>query len=281
MAWNVPATATRQHDESEGRSDSGDKTHSVSYKGPYPDLQTAADALETSDQIDTGWYYASHELRRVPGSLGILTINCVRHPSSGGGQNPRVAEPLEDLWEQQTVRNDVSVMAYCGPSPGANPQRSLIEAWMKEPDGTLASAYKFRKPDGSIYEIVEAATLALIAKIEKGVEAVIRFYPIVIRTRTYAEMPPACMENLGFIDTPPAPAGTAKHPSGLATAVAAHQWLKCKDDVRKLSNSKYTRTEAWMGIAKSDDNGGNPWDADLYGNNRWPMPYVHMAGGNN
>ena len=64
MAWNVPATATRQHDESEGRSDSGDKTHSVSYKGPYPDLQTAADALETSDQIDTGWYYASHELRR-------------------------------------------------------------------------------------------------------------------------------------------------------------------------------------------------------------------------
>lgn len=293
MAWNVPATATRQHDESEGRSDSGDKTHSVSYKGPYLDLQTAADALETSDQIDTGWYYASHELRRVPGSLGILTITCLPHPASGEGtsQNPRVAEPLKDIWSIQSVRNDVSVMAYCGDSPGRNPQRALIEAWMKEPDGTLAKDYKFRKPDGSIFEITEDATLVLIAKIEKGVEAVIRFYPVVTRTRTYAEVPPACLENLGFINTPPVPVDSStegKKPNGLKTAVSAHQWLKCKDDAQEQSDGKWTRTEAWMGIAKSDENAGSPWDKDLYGVrdgatnfDRWTMPYDHNAGGNN
>ena len=283
MAWNVPATATRQHDESEGRSEAGDKTHAVSFKGPYAALQTAAAALADSDQIDTGWYYSSHDLRRVPGGLGILTINCLPHPASGEGtqQSPRVAEPLKDIWSIQSVRNDVSVMAYCGVSPGANPQRALIEGWMKEPDGTLAKEHKFRKPDGSIYEIGEAATLALIAKIEKGVEAVIRFYPVVTRTRTYAEVPPACLENLGFINTPPVPAGTAKNPSGLATAVNAHQWLKCKDDAQEQSDGKWTRTEAWMGIAKSDGDNNSPWDADLYGANRWSMPYNFQGGGNN
>ena len=166
-------------------------------------------------------------------------------------------------------------MAYCGPSEGANPNRAMIEAWMKEPDGALARNHQFRSPDGTIQDI-SGASLTLVQKIEKGVEAVIRFYPVVTRTRTYADVPPACLEKLGFIDTPPVPSGTAKKPSGLEAAVNAHQWLKVRDDAQEQTDGKWTRTESWMGIAKSDDPNSSPWDADLYGANRWPMPYEDL-----
>jgi len=163
-------------------------------------------------------------------------------------------------------------MAYCGPSEGANPNRAMIEAWMKEPDGSLAAQYKFQKPSGEI-ETLTGASLALVHKIEKGVEAVIRFYPVVTRTRTYVDCPPACLEKVGFIDTPPAPTGTAKKPSGLSTAVAAHQWLKVQDDAQEQPDGNWTRTESWMGIPSAD---GTGWDANLYGANRWPMPYEQL-----
>ena len=38
----------------------------------------------------------------------------------------------------------------------------------------------------------------------------------------------------------------------------------------ELPDGKWTRTESWMGIPAVD---GSGWDADLYGANRWPMPY--------
>ena len=36
-----------------------------------------------------------------------------------------------------------------------------------------------------------------------------------------------------------------------------------------------------MGIKKTDDNGGHPWDSDLYGASRWAMPAFVTVGGNN
>ena len=215
MAWNLPSGAYQQPDENVGRSQQGDKSRSISFKGPFDPLQSAADALQKGDVIVTGWVYSSHELRRAPGDLGVLTISCTPpNPTSGSGteQDPTVVEPLKDKWSIHSVRNDVSVLAYCGESEGANPNRAMIEAWMKEPDGQLAKQWKFQKSDGTIEELT-GASLAVAKKIAKGIEAVIRFYPVVTRTRTYAECPPACLENVGFIDTPPAPAGTAKKPS--------------------------------------------------------------------
>lgn len=280
MSWTLPSGAYQQPDESVGRSQQGDDTRSISFKGPFDALASAADALQKGDVIVTGWVYSSHDLRRVPGNLGILTINCTPpDPTSGSGTelDPTVVEPLKDIWSIQSVRNDVSIMAYCGPSEGANPNRAMIEAWMKEPDGSLAQMWKFRKSDDTI-ETLTGASLALAQKIAKGVEAVIRFYPVVTRTRTYAECPPACLENVGFINTPPAPSGTAKHPSGIASAVSAHQWLKVRDDAQQQTDGNWTRTESWMGIANGDDPDGSPWDADLYGANRWPMPYEDLGG---
>ena len=274
--FTPPTTAVAQPDETAGRDDAGNLKKSFSWKGPYTDLETAGKGIAKGDVVATGWVASSWSVRRTPGDYGVLTVECTPpDPTSGSGteEDPTVVEPLKDIWSIKSVRNDVSIMAYCGPSPGANPQRALIEAWMKEPDGDLAENLQFRKSDGTVFDISNSeypATVALIGKIRKGIEAVIRFYPVVTRTRTYAAVPPACLENLGFIDTPPAPAGTAKKPSGLATAVNAHQWLKVQDDAQEQTDGKWTRTESWMGIPAVD---GSGWDADLYGANRWPMPY--------
>lgn len=274
--FTPPTTAVAQPDETAGRDDAGNLKKSFSWKGPYTDLETAGKGIARGDVVATGWVASSWSVRRTPGDYGVLTVECTPpDPTSGSGteEDPTVVEPLKDIWSIKSVRNDVSIMAYCGPSPGANPQRALIEAWMKEPDGDLAENLQFRKSDGTVFDISNSeypATVALIGKIRKGIEAVIRFYPVVTRTRTYAAVPPACLENLGFIDTPPAPAGTAKKPSGLAAAVNAHQWLKVQDDAQEQSDGNWTRTESWMGIPAVD---GSGWDADLYGANRWPMPY--------
>lgn len=271
--FTPPTAAVAQPDETAGCDDAGNLKKSFSWKGPYTDLETAGKGIARGDVVATGWVASSWSVRRTPGDYGVLTIECTPPDPTSGSGSSTVVEPLKDIWTIKSVRNDVSIMAYCGPSPGANPQRALIEAWMKEPDGDLAENLQFRKSDGTVFDISNSeypATVALIGKIRKGIEAVIRFYPVVTRTRTYAAVPPACLENLGFIDTPPAPAGTAKKPSGLAAAVNAHQWLKVQDDAQEQTDGNWTRTESWMGIPAVD---GSGWDADLYGANRWPMPY--------
>lgn len=277
--FTPPNSAVPQPEETAGRDDAGNLRKSFSWKGPYAALETAAKALVKGDVVATGWIASSWSIRRTPGNYGVLTVECTP-PNPEGEEDPETGEksvePLKDIWSIRSVRNDVSVMAYCGISPGANPQRALIEAWMKEPDGELADQLRFRKPDGTVFEITRdsyPATCALIDKIRKGVEAVIRFYPVVTRTRTYADCPPACLEKVGFIDTPPAPSGTAKKPTGIGAAVAAHQWLKVQDDAQEQTDGNWTRTESWMGIAHSDNPDETPWDPDLYGANRWPMPY--------
>lgn len=283
MAWTTPTNAVLQMDDRRGRDASENDTKSISYKDVYSTLETAAIAIKKGDEIVTGWVANGWTLTHIPGNYGLLTIECLPKnpttPSQTEGEDPTV-EPLKDIWSIKSVRNDVSIMAYCGVSPGANPQREQIEAWMKEPDGGLAANDSYRKDDGTVFAIGSdmQPTKDLMAKIRKGIESVIRFYPVITRKRTYSVVPPACLENLSYIDTPPVPAaatnanGTVKVPGGLLIAVSAHQWLKVQDDADEQSDGKWTRTESWMGIAISDSE-NLPWDANLYGANRWDMPY--------
>ena len=275
MAITIPSGCYRQPTESKGVDSSGNAHFNYVLKGPYSTLDSLAGSISQGDEVISGWYAASQDLQRGNGNTGTLTISCVPSPNDGDQQDPQPT-PLKDIWSIKSVRNDVSIMAYCGVSPGANPLRSLIEAWMKEPDGELADELKFRKPDGTIFDFSSGypATVALVNKIRKGVESVIRFYPVVTRTRTYSVPPPACMQNLGYIDTPDCSGtpGLTKKSNGLANAITAHEWLKCQDDATEDQNGNWQRIESWMGIKKTDDNGGHPWDSDLYGANRWAMP---------
>lgn len=281
MSWNI-GNAILQPGNTKSHEETGE-SHTLIFKDAYTDLDTKRLALKEGDVIETGWVAKTWTLRPVPGGYGELTINCVPDDMvptpTEEDPDAKTQEPLKDLWSIKSVRNDVSVMAYCGDDEN-EPDRAMIEAWMKEPDGELAKRHAFRKPDGEVVYLVggddpNPANADLVAKIEKGIESVIRFYPVVTRKRTYSQVPPACLENIGFIDTPPAPAGTAKKPNGLATAIAAHQWLKVQDDADEQADGNWMRIEAWMGIPKTDANDNSPWDADLYGPNRWQMPHNH------
>ena len=256
----IPAGCERQPDENEGVNATGEKTYSYILKGPYASLQGLfsgnSPELKKGTEVISGWIAQSWVLARRPGDCGVLSVTCVPKDTEEGGGGTSTQTPLKDIWQLRSCRNDVSILAYCGPN-AANPQRELVEAWMKEPDGILAKDNKFTQADGTVYAITESPTLALMAKIRKGIEAVMRFYPMVVRTRVYSQSPTDSFSNLGKKDTP----GWNSKPSG-------YDWLKCQDDLTEDTSGQWQRVEAWMGTPSSPG-----WDSNLYGPNAWAMPY--------
>lgn len=278
MSWTLPQSAVRQMSGHRGGDNAGNNSSGVSFKGPYADLETARDNLAVGDEIESGWSAVKWNLTRISAGWGLLAIDCVQteqtEPDPDDAEQS-VAKPLEDIWSIRSCRNDVSVMAYCGPSVGANPQRADIEMWMKETEKELYEDFGFKDGNGTTRKLSEASK-ALAMKIKKGVQSVIRFYPVLTRRRVYSVQPPKCLENLSCIDTPETPRGDAKRPGGVDAAIAAHQWLKCQDDAQQRPDRKWERIESWMGIRKTDAPNSSPWDQDLYGANRWSMPYQHQ-----
>ena len=283
MAITIPDKCHRQKNETLGVDSSGGKTFDYILKGPHPALKTLMDSLSVGQNIEGDWFAETWTLSRNPGNLGTLTITCrlglagSGEEGSGEGEEKYATVAEDETWTLKSVRNDISILAYCGES-GTNPSREDIEAWQKEPDGTLAKELKYTKSDGTIHEIhPESATAALIGKIRKGIDSVMRFYPMLTKTRTFLEMPASIYENLATIDTPsvspPEKAKRRKKPGNLDKIIAAHTWLKCQDDLAKLPDGKYQQIESWMGclISEAGDSG---WDENLYGKDdkRWQMP---------
>lgn len=293
MAITIPDGCYRQPTEQEGVDTSGNKTNAIVLKGAYNALQTLKDGLNIGDEIVSGWVMSTANLARSPGDTGILTINCAPQDTSGSGTeaDPTVQKALDELWTLRSVRNDMSILAYCGGGPN-HPCREWIEAWQKEPDGRLASLNSFTRADGSVFVIDVASpdstvqnratsTIDVIGKIRKGIDSVMRFYPMLTKTTTFSTPPATVYENLAYIDTPTvgttATTARLRKPGNLSTIISGHVWLKCQDDCALTADGKHQRIESWMGILASE--GG--WDENLYGavaNGRWPMPYAHNTG---
>lgn len=283
MAITLPDACWRQSTESVGVSDSGDKGFDFVVKGGYAELETLQGSLAQGDEVVSGWRANSWKLRKGNGGSGTLTITCVADAGNTDGQTPE-AKPLKELWKIHSVRNDVSVMAYCGETPGG-PLRVLVEKWLAEKNREVAEKGTFLE-NGAEFDMENEApaTAELIKKMKKGVESVVRFYPVLTRQRTYALPPPDCLDGTGYVDTPPDTGllTNAKRPGNLASKIAEYEWLKMQDDVDETADGKWARTESWWGIKKTDANDGHPWDPNLYGPNRWSMPYVAgQDGGNN
>lgn len=288
MAITIPSGCYRQPNEAEGVDAQGNETFSYVLKGPYGALQTLSNGLDKGDEIISGWLAQSWQLARNPGDTGTLTITCTPddEETDDSGSEPVISQvALEETWQLKSCRNDVSILAYCGRGE-SNPSREFIEAWAKEPDGELAAAGFYRKPDGTIFPPDDGswtstrwtASLEVIEKMRKGIESVMRFYPMLVKTRVYSKPPATVYENLAYIDTPTI-SGTSKKfeaPGNLSQIISSHEWLKCQDDCAKRADGKHERIEAWIGVLQTD--GG--WDQNLYGStNRWPMPYSHTGGG--
>lgn len=271
MAVSIPDSAVRQPDESESTNTSGN-SRTIAYKGPYAALKSAKDAIKTGDKHDGGVVKVA-TLRRMPGDLGILELTLALDLDEKDEQGNTVQKALRAVWTCKSVRNDKSLLAYCGKDETYNPNRAWIESWMAERDEALAKQGDYRKDNGSIASLANAthhsATWALMQKYLDGIDSVVRFYPVLTCTATYADIPDKFLENLSYIDTPSSRAADeTKAPSNLSNVIAAYKWLKVQDDVIETGDGQWQRVESWMGTE-------NNWDEDLYGPNRWPMPYDH------
>ena len=282
MAVTIPSSATRQPDDALAMDAEGARSASFAWKAPYDDLEGAADSIAPGDAMPSGdpgtdWKVAGWGLRRVNADYGVLTVHCRRTDPTTTSQSGTSTTPFREVYSLKSVRNDVSVLAYCSASP-SGPNRAAVERWMREPDAKLASEFKYREADGGVVDMNEEPllknTVPLVRKLMKGVERVIRFYAQLTRRRSYYAPPAGVFEKLSYIDTPPSPAaGTTLAPDGVSAVISSHQWLKVQDDCDEQQDHTWMRTESWIGIPKGDDPDDSPWDADLYGANRWQMPH--------
>ena len=305
MSWSVPNTAIRQMDGGDGTNESGAKTKTIVYKGPYSDLETAKNALVQGDAIEGDWLAKSWNLSRVPGNLGRLEISCVdKDDVTENGETSQYA--LKVTWSVKSVRNDVSILAYINSS--SYPEgRFAVEMWMKETDQSLVESFKYKDQTGAVKDIsgLGPAWVELCKKIGRGIESVMRFYPILTKKSITSTPPAKTLEHLSEINDPANSNNfdsvnvtdangnavtddfgnivkklVAKKtkvflaPKNLQEIIEAHQWLKCQDDADEQTDGNWVRTESWMGILKSDNPDQQPWDANLYGvgSVRWKMP---------
>ena len=247
-------TIQRQMEEGKDLTPSGDRTKVFVYKGDYAALEAMHDALDNGDEHE-GMIVLSSNLRHNPGGLGTLSITCAPNDTTINVDTQEEEQtPLKVVWQLRSVRNDVSVLGYCNSATASGASREAVEAWMKEPDGELAKANCYKKADGTVVEITNPDTLKIINKLREGKEAVMRFYPLVVKTSIYSTHPELAFANLGKIDTP-------------AWCPAGYSWLKCQDDLTEDTGGQWQHVEAWMGTPE------NPgWDTDFYGPNAWPMP---------
>jgi hypothetical protein len=267
MAVKIPNTALKQVRRLESLGNSNVKELQLHFKDPnYATLETFCKQLRRGDIVEEGWALDAWTLEGIPGGGGLLSFMCVPVEKIDSDGFP-VA--YKAVWSCKSVRNDVSIYAYCGTAAS----RTSLELWQKESNAQLAEAFTFHSlNDGYTTDVLNSVEQAIAQKIKNGIETVIRFYPVLSCTSTWGRIPSTFMDKIGFIDTPGAPAADETHaPSNLSEIINAHSWLKVQDDVVESGDNKWTRTESWMGIKTSDTSSG--WDAELYGDNRWSMPY--------
>ena len=289
----IPTTATEQPTQQQNLTEQGDRTYSRAFKDAYDTCEAWLNALSNGDTLGER-ILKSANLSRANGDMGVITLNLAPSDTVTEGEGEEETEDqiaLDETWTIKAVRNDMSLLAYCGKSP-SEAHRPDIEAWLKEPDGTVAAQMEYTKPDGTTQTLSDASKM-IAEKFLAGHDSVMRFYPMLTKKRTYSTEPATVYENLACIDTPtvssiyepdPPPAqggGTAqspapgtrakkvKAPGNINSIISGHQWLKCQDDVDQTQDGKFVRTESWIGAK----NGEQQWDENFYGTtNRWPMP---------
>ena len=281
MAVTIPLSSVRQKDDSLTLGENGAAGLVATFNDAYGTLKTFAETSLKSGVALTldgeTVIVKSYQLRRLPADRGLLSISYAANDTvtAGGAVNQT---PLEEIWEVKSVRNDISILAYCGKLEENAANRAFIECWQKEPDSALALAYSYRRPNDSIASVEELGsskypTINIIDKILAGRESVMRFYPMLVCTKIYSQFPSDLQSKSAYIDTPSpsASAGTA----GLSSFIAAHQWVQGPDECARQSDKTWKRVTTWLGIRNDAVKApAVPWDPEFYGpdGTRWKIP---------
>lgn len=225
----------------------GKKLRTLVTKGLYADQLVETAARPRGTLVAGYGYVLSWSLNRVNGDIGVATYQLAAQTSEQWQSN----EALSDLWALKHMRVEIPVERYGGPSEVNNASLYDLARWQTEPDKALYSAYKYKGKGNTVVELT-AYTIKLADKIKAGHESVVRHFPVVTRTRIYANPPTTGVgADIDHIDSP----------GEYASAAAA--WLKIQDDIAGSADGNHTRVEGWQGA--------ETWDENFYGETptRW------------
>ena len=273
---SIPSTAIRQMADQKTLDTAGSTGFSAAWKDNWSVLDGVS--VRQGDTFTDGgvtYVVKTSSLRRLPGGLGELVISLAPQDDEDDSGEETVTVAKKETWLCHAVRNDRSILAYCG-NGDYDANRAWIECWQRESDAEVAAFGNYTKPDGTVAVLTETlhhtCTFDVIRKIMAGTDSIISFYPLLTRKRQYSDCPRKVMVGLGLIDTSLAVGSgssgstVVKAPGNLSSVIAAFQWLKIQDDADELADGDWTRTESWIGAIS--------WDPDLYGANRWSFPHT-------
>jgi len=262
---NAPEIGAIMDQPSGTKQDSGDGvTEQIVRQGHYGLLDAFASGLKAKTACDVGAPYGERyvinwSLERLDGSYGRLTITVGETADNGKDGDSEPDNVLKIKWSLKNVQQQIPLSRFFtdGTWSMSNPDGHALALWRQEPRKELYDGYQFLAPDGSVYTL-DTASQAVAQKYRKGIESVMRFYPVVTRTVTYRSgMSEERINALGIggrlshIDTPP-------RTFGLTPGV----WLCIQDDGEVSADGELVRTTGWMGCKTLDEN--------LYGDtDRW------------
>lgn len=259
----------------------GAQTYTQTKKGNYNTLLSLAQTYvigTTSITIGSGQTalvlpLTSWNLTRLNAGLGLLRETYGKEETNDSTGEATV---LSTKWSMKHTQRLVSLMVVTGAS-ASMPKCGNLLAWRREPDPVLYDAFQYHNQAGAVLTLSSSGSpseQAVAAKVQKGVDSAMRFYPTVQRIRLYtrgklsrttgtgeqAVTTEQVGAKLAHIDTPGSPWDNDVTFGNPPTPAV---WLKIGDDVAVNDDGTQTRTESWIG-AKS-------WDADLYGpdGTRW------------
>lgn len=186
----------------------------------------------------------------LEGTVKEAIYACTEIVESGGGSggDPDIdGEPLTDVWGLTNSRVEFPIESFCGTGE-LDPNLFHIRAWREYSGTTDANEFdlwntgRYRNKVGDIVVLadINANTAKMGKMIQEGVEAVVRYYPILTRNRVYLDgkQPGKYTGLIGFTDTPETP--------GDEDELAA-VWIKVQEDVTQNNDSTWSKVEAWEG----------------------------------
>lgn len=253
------------------KQDSGDGvTEQIVRQGRYGLLDAQTAGLKAKSVCNLGTdrnpderYVVSWTLERIEGDYGRLTITVGAPADNDKVDDKEPDNVIETKWSLRHTQQQLPLSRFYIDgtwSLGSSPDGHALALWRQEPRKELYDNYQFIAPDGNLITL-DSASQAVALKYRKGIESVMRFYPVVTRTITYKkgmndERIAALKigDRLAHIDTP-------DKNFGLDPGV----WLCIQDDADEDADGKLVRITGWMGCKSLD--------TDLYGDtDRWePM----------
>ena len=197
-------------------------------KGLYADLESKIPAHGDDYPGQPDHCVDTADLRPRKGRQGTLTINL--KPKS---KDTEPNEPLHTKWEVSMERLEIPLLQ----NPKIAGYTEVLNLWEKSED-SLKRLFKYKDADGEV-KALGGEGLEVAKDMANGMQAYLRFYPVVKKVMTYKNRPKVG-KDLNKIQTP----------SGAGDIEGTWEYLKTGDNRNENDDGTWERSEEWTGAEK-------------------------------